>query len=188
MSRSVQVQSEPPFIQTLSSVFSGEECAVMIQRIESLGPAAAPITTPRGFVMRPDIRNNDRVMFDDLALAADLFARVRHCVPPTLGTWRAVGINERFRCYRYQPGQFFALHRDGAFIRSPQEQSLLTLLIYLNGDCEGGETRFPFEERQVIPASGTALLFEHLLLHEGAEVRAGTKYVLRTDVMYRLEE
>ncbi|NMO15132.1 2OG-Fe(II) oxygenase [Pyxidicoccus fallax] len=177
-----------PFIQTLPSVLSDVECAEMIQRIESLGPAAAPITTPRGFVMRPDIRNNERVMFDDPALAADLFTRVRHCVPPTLGSWRAVGTNERFRCYRYQPGQFFARHRDGAFIRSPQEQSLLTLLVYLNGDCEGGETRFLFPPRQVTPAPGMGLLFEHSLLHEGAEVRAGTKYVLRTDVMYRLED
>ncbi|PTL85759.1 2OG-Fe(II) oxygenase [Vitiosangium sp. GDMCC 1.1324] len=181
------VQSKLPFIQTLSSVLSDAECAAMIQRIESLRPAPAPITTPRGFVMRPDIRNNDRVMFDDVALAADLFARVRHGLPPAPGPWRAVGTNERFRCYRYQPGQFFAPHRDGAFIRSPEEQSLLTLLIYLNGDCEGGETRFPFQEREVIPAPGMGLLFEHTLLHEGAEVRAGTKYVLRTDVMYRLE-
>lgn len=184
MSRSVR---EQPFIQTLASVFSDEECAAMIQRIESLEPAPAPITTSGGFVMRPDIRNNDRVMFDDPALAAELFARVRHCAPPTRGPWRAVGTNERFRCYRYRPGQFFAPHRDGAFIRSPQEQSLLTLLVYLNGDCMGGETRFPFLEREIIPAPGMGLIFDHLLLHEGAEVRAGTKYVLRTDVMYRLE-
>ena len=187
MGSSVQVQSERPFIRTLSGVLSDAECAEMIQRIEALGPAPAPITTLRGFVMRPDIRNNERVMFDDVTLAAELFARVRHCVPPVVGRWRAMGTNERFRCYRYRPGQYFAPHSDGPFVRSPLERSLLTLLVYLNEDCEGGATRFPELEREVIPARGLGLLFEHPELHEGAEVRAGIKYVLRTDVMYRLE-
>ncbi|QRN93011.1 2OG-Fe(II) oxygenase [Archangium violaceum] len=185
MGTPAQVLSERPFIRTMSAVLSEAECEAMRQRIESLGPAPAPITTLRGFVMRPDIRNNERVMFDDVALAAELFERVRHCVPPVLGRWRAVGTNERFRCYRYQPGQFFAPHFDGAFIRSPVERSMLTLLVYLNGDCEGGETRFLDLEREVIPARGMGLLFEHPVLHEGAVVRGGTKYVLRTDVMYQ---
>ena len=30
-----------------------------------------------------------------------------------------------------------------------------------------------------------ALLFQHRLLHEGAEVTAGVKYVVRSDIMYR---
>lgn len=44
------------------------------------------------------------------------------------------------------------------------------------------------EERrgvEVAPTAGTALLFRHRVLHEGAPVAAGVKYVLRTDVMYR---
>jgi hypothetical protein len=32
-----------------------------------------------------------------------------------------------------------------------------------------------------------ALIFYHKLYHEGSEVLTGIKYVLRTDVMYRLE-
>lgn len=178
-------QWEQPFIRVVTDILSAEECAAMIAHIESLEPEAAPISTAEGFVMRPDIRNNDRVMFDDVALAAELFERVRQHVPPELMGRRAVGTNERFRCYRYRPGQYFALHQDGAFVRSPQERSLLTFLVYLNGDCEGGETRFPGQERVIVPERGAGLLFEHPLWHEGAEVRGGLKYVLRTDVMYR---
>jgi len=33
-----------------------------------------------------------------------------------------------------------------------------------------------------------ALWFLHALPHEGATVSKGVKYVLRTDIMYRLEE
>src|SRR5262249_50930092 len=62
-----------------------------------------------------------------------------------------------------------------------------TMLMYLNGGFAGGETgihcRTPL---RVVPAKGMALLFRHHLLHEGAPVIKGRKYVLRTDVMYRL--
>jgi hypothetical protein len=34
------------------------------------------------------------------------------------------------------------------------------------------------------PERGTALVFVHHQLHEGASVRSGRKCVLRTDVMY----
>jgi hypothetical protein len=37
---------------------------------------------------------------------------------------------------------------------------------------------------QVRGRTGMALVFEHALTHEGAEVTGGTKYVLRSDVMY----
>ncbi len=38
---------------------------------------------------------------------------------------------------------------------------------------------------RVQPRAGMALVFKHAILHEGSSVVAGTKYVLRTDVMYR---
>ena len=59
-----------PLVFTVEGVMSPEECAQTVARIEALGPSAAPITTSRGFVHAPKIRNNSRVMFDDVALAA----------------------------------------------------------------------------------------------------------------------
>ena len=146
--------------------------------------APAPITTPRGPVMRTDIRNNERVMFDDPELAGQLFARIEGAIAPRLCGMRAVGANERFRCYRYRPGQRFAPHYDGAFIRSHRQRSLLTLMVYLNEGFAGGATSFHDWGIDVAPRTGMALIFQHLLLHEGCELIAGTKYVLRSDVMY----
>ena len=37
----------------------------------------------------------------------------------------------------------------------------------------------------VTPKTGTALLFNHDTLHEGQPATAGSKYILRTEVMYR---
>jgi hypothetical protein len=93
-------------------------------------------------------------------------------------------LSQEVCCYRYQPGQRFAPHYDGAFFRSDDEVSHLTLLVYLNEDFIGGETRFYVPEALIKPRTGMALFFQHRLLHEGCEVRSGTKYVARSDVMY----
>jgi prolyl 4-hydroxylase len=60
-------------------------------------------------------------------------------------------------------------------------------MVYLNGDFAGGTTDFETDEGDfsITPKPGLALFFEHPLLHRGAPVTHGTKYVLRTDVMYR---
>jgi hypothetical protein len=175
-----------PHIAVVHDVLSEAECEALIRRIDSLGPAIAPITTGSGFVVRPDVRNNERVMFDDPELAALLFARLAPAYPETwAGPWRAAGMNERFRCYRYHAGQYFAPHFDGAFVRGDDERSELTVLVYLNGGFAGGETVLCDFEVSVVPDRGRALLFQHAILHEGRAVTSGVKYVLRTDVMYR---
>ncbi|MBP9087255.1 MAG: 2OG-Fe(II) oxygenase [Kofleriaceae bacterium] len=174
-----------PLVWTIPDVLSPSECADAIARIERLGPAAAPVSTPRGYVMMPDVRNNERVMFDDIDLAARLFTRIEGSLPPVLCAMRAVGANERFRCYRYQPGQQFAAHFDGAYERNSHERSLLTLIVYLNDDFEGGRTAFLDFGIEAMPKVGTALVFQHLLLHEGSVVHSGVKYAMRSDIMYR---
>lgn len=175
-----------PVLWTVPDVLPPDLCAAYIARIDAAAPEAAPITTGRGPVMRPDIRNNERVVFDDAAAAADLLARVRDRVPTTLSGMRLCGANERLRCYRYRQGQRFAPHFDGSFVRSPKELSLVSFLVYLNDGFVGGETNFVELGRTIVPVAGMALLFQHRVLHEGAEVKAGVKYVVRSDLMYRV--
>jgi hypothetical protein len=62
--------------------------------IHAQGSSAAPITTGRGFEMRPDIRNNDRVIIDDQPFAADLYQRLADAILETLFSWRRIGLNE----------------------------------------------------------------------------------------------
>jgi prolyl 4-hydroxylase len=173
-------------IFTVPHVLSAQECAALVAHAEALGFEAAPITTPRGFVMAPSVRNNTRVMLDDEARAAALWERLSPVIPQRRGAWRATGLNERLRFYRYEPGQRFKWHHDGAFERTPDERSHLTLMIYLNDDFVGGQTEFALDETLgVRPQTGMALLFHHPVLHQGAAVLQGVTYVLRTDVMYR---
>ena len=181
------VLEEEESIVTVSHFLSPQECDEFIQLTLAQGYEEAPITTFRGFAMRPDIRNNTRVMKDDVALAGRLWERMKHLVPTThrrIGSWKPHSLNERFRFYRYTQGQYFKWHSDGPFIRSPREASLFTAMVYLNEDFEGGTTDFQFGPT-VKPHRGMLLLFEHSLVHQGAPVRSGCKYVLRTDVMYQ---
>lgn len=168
-----------------------EQCRSFVDRSERAGYEGATITTPAGFVMDKEIRDNARLMVDDAALAGELWQRARPFLPERIDDWRAAGFNERFRFYRYDPGQKFAPHFDGCFRRSKGEESHLTFMVYLNDEFSGGETRFYSYESNlrasVRPKRGMALVFIHNQLHEGAPVVTGRKYVLRTDVMYTLE-
>lgn len=164
------------------------ECDAFIARSEQTGYEEATITTAAGFVMNKDVRDNSRLIQDDPQLAARLWQRAKPFLPSRIGDWRVIGFNERFRYYRYDPGQQFAPHGDGSFQRGNGEESRLTFMVYLNEDFKGGETKF-YEDSgaprvSVRPERGMALVFIHRQLHEGAPVIRGRKYVLRTDVMY----
>ncbi|RAH67759.1 uncharacterized protein BO66DRAFT_456487 [Aspergillus aculeatinus CBS 121060] len=120
------------------------------------------------------------------------------------GMWggEPLGLNGNIRIYRYTKGQFFDKHYDDSntlTFNTPGQparpaRTTWTLLIYLTA-CEGGETIFyPEPTRKdrnpqpvsVKPVPGMALLHrhgEHCMLHEGAEVRSGEKWVLRSDLV-----
>lgn len=151
-------------------------------RAESSGFEIATIHAWDGPRVDMNTRNNDRVIIDDVALARDIWARVADHIPNVHPGRQVRGLNERFRFYRYTRGQRFAWHADGPFARDNGEISMLTFMIYLNDGYRGGATRF--EDLSVDGQAGMALVFDHGLIHEGAAVTEGVKYVLRSDVMY----
>jgi len=167
---------------------TASECEAFIAQSEQAGYEEATITTLGGPVLDKSVRDNARLIVDDAELAARLWRRAAPVVPRFYRQWPAVGFNERFRFYRYDPGQTFAPHYDGSFYRDNGEHSELTFMVYLNDEFSGGETRFYLQDSvprlEVKPERAMALVFVHHQLHEGAPVVEGRKYVLRTDVMY----
>ncbi|PQO43531.1 prolyl hydroxylase family protein [Blastopirellula marina] len=187
----LQWVSEDVFL--VREFLSPHECAHWIATAEAIGFEAASISTRSGPEMRPDIRNNRRVIYDAPELAEALWPRLRQFVPLRRGEWHAVGLNERFRFYKYEVGQQFEWHHDGLFKRENGERNFFTLLLYLNQDDVGGETSFAEHSAvpqlpggQVRPETGMALLFRRQMLHKGETVASGCKYVLRSDVMYQV--
>ena len=182
MSESVELVERQDGIFAIARFLGTGECAALIAQSERVGYEAASITTGRGTQIDSGVRNNARVIADDPARASALWGRIRDLIPQFYLGRQAVGINERFRFYRYNPGERFAGHIDSPYRRDNGEQSLLTFMIYLNDDFDGGETAFP--DLVVRPATGLALLFRHDIFHEGRPVGRGRKYVLRSDVMF----
>lgn len=103
-------------------------------------------------------------------------------------TGTPLGLNRRFRVYRYVPGALYRPHIDGAWppsgvLEDPtsptpkyvydtsagKQLSRLTFLIYLNDEFAGGETTFfqPAPEEGILeahgvkPRAGAALVFPH---------------------------
>jgi prolyl 4-hydroxylase len=186
MNTSMRVVEKQAGVFIIENYLSAALCQHYIAVGEEIGFAPSEVNFQGGSRRAEDIRNNDRVIFDDPALAASLFERARALLPDYIGNWKLGGFNERFRFYRYGPQEYFKWHRDGSFAKSPDEVSCLTFMIYLNGGFEGGDTEFKTEF--IKPQEGTALVFPHKLPHQGAALISGTKYVLRTDVMYRRVE
>jgi len=171
---------------TIPEFLSPAACDAWIALAESHGFEEAPITTFQGPVHMPEVRNNTRVMIDDVPRAESLWSRLAPYVTAeheSGACWRPVGLNERLRFYRYEPGQVFRWHSDGAFVRRAGELSRLTFIVYLNEDFDGGATEFL--DAVVTPRRGMALVFSHPVRHQGAVVTRGTKHVLRSDVMFR---
>ncbi|RHY15747.1 hypothetical protein DYB25_000514 [Aphanomyces astaci] len=165
--------------------------------MERGAPAAGPALLNVGYgrqVLRPDVRNNDRCIIDDVATASIVWDRVRPHLPSTFQGKPVVGVNERLRFLRYYPGQQFKPHCDGSYRRPDgSEQSYITIQIYLNGgdDLEGGDTVI-FDRDNTIkvhPVPGRVLIFQHYNVeHSGAPVINGVKYAIRSDIMCSLNK
>lgn len=176
-----------PGAYQLFNILDEEEVQQFITLSESLGYLKdAAVSLPR------DVRHNDNItiVVDDCTERL-LWSRIADAVNQNLDIFdgkKPVGINTRFRFYRYQEDDFFKFHVDGDWPGSKvvgdelitdaydDRYSKMTFLILLNDDFEGGETRFlvnqdtpeqpvrrgdPTTEVDVRTPSGGVLLFPH---------------------------
>ncbi|MDY8137756.1 2OG-Fe(II) oxygenase [Aquimarina sp. 2201CG5-10] len=177
-----------PEVFLIKDFLSKEKCDHFIEKGELVSFEEAKVNVGgQRQVINKGIRNNQRVLFFDHQLERSIWKKIQSVVPPVFEGHTSYGLNEMFRIYKYKPGQRFKMHRDGSHRKNEKERSFFSFLIYLNNDFEGGETYFE-KGITIMPKTGDALLFHHPLRHEGKPIISGTKYVLRTDIMYRLNE
>lgn len=171
-------------IFVLENVLSQEECKLLIAKSEKVGYEEATVFTGSEHRLIKGIRNNLRVIIDDTELIEKIWLKVSSFFQNEINDHKAYGLNERFRFYKYEVGQRFNKHKDGAFVRNENDRSFYTFMIYLNDDFEGGSTDFE-SDISIQPKTGSALVFLHPLRHIGTRVTKGVKYAIRSDVMYQ---
>ncbi|KAG2387655.1 hypothetical protein C9374_001249 [Naegleria lovaniensis] len=187
----------------IDAILSTDECEQLIQATEQLGYQDIDQEYLKEY------RNSQRVLVISKKLANLLWARIvpfmqlsdYEGVKPygfdNKGKWKPIGINECLRFNKYSEGTFFKPHMDAQFIRNDNEKSIFTVLIYLDDtkygtnllkkvSMNGSNNVMSFRTLGCIaPKRGTAAIFNHDLYHEGNTVLNGSKYVLRTELIFR---
>jgi len=189
----------------LENLLSPEECDDIIAQSEAFGLRSCEYDN--------SFRITDRVSVNACSLGDVLYERARPYLGDVVvqgnskplgirkdlynGRWQPKCLNQCFRICRYSPGGFFLPHFDMGWDDCNGLRSIKTFMVYLNDDFSGGDTSF-FNEQQVHyrfpkrtnrtyalrPKKGSCLVFNHSITHDGGKLFTGTKYILRTEVMY----
>ena len=137
----------------IKDVLNTQECANFIRTTEILEYCEdASVSLPR------TVRQNENLVWVVDENTHDIiWQRIQHIFDNFGTTYdgeKAVGLNRRFRFYKYNKGDFFKPHTDGAWPGSgvvdkklvsdlyPDRFSRMTFLLLLNDNFIGGETAF----------------------------------------------
>ncbi len=173
--------SAAPYVSASDAFMTAAECAWLREAGE---PALRPslVADPRTGQMVPHpVRSSDAAMFG--VFAEDLVVNALNRRIAALSRTR-LDQGEPLQLLRYRPGGEYKPHMDA--LPAEPNQRILTVLVYLSDDYEGGETSFPRTGLSFRGKAGDALLFRNasadgradpLALHAGLPVTRGTKYL-----------
>lgn len=184
-----QVTGDAFFLQTDAlSLLTDEDCANLIRLSEAHEYSPVQKNKFGDTIDNSAIRSDYYVSWTDAKLVKHLQSQLQSLLPTTLKEHTLDRLDYKVKFNRYSSGQDFKPHNDTPLVKN-QSQSRLTLMIFLNDDFSGGQTRFfdieTMRHYDVIPKTGKVLMFDQNLYHAGLKVVDGTKYTLRLDVMYK---
>lgn len=170
-----------PKVAVARALFTPDECAhIMALSAPKLVPSVVvdpttrreiphPIRTSEGTVLGP-IQQDLVIHALDRRIAAVTSSRVEQGEPLTV--------------LRYAPEQQYRLHHD--CLPGEANQRVVTAIVYLNDDYDGGATQFPAIDTQFQGRTGDAILFANTLAdgqvdersrHAGLPVTRGEKWI-----------
>jgi prolyl 4-hydroxylase len=168
-------------IHALPGLLSAAECDLLADLSERRLRPALIFHEGQGRFVADPIRDSDAAGFPILAEWPAVHAINRRLARAS-GTMVAQG--ETLQVLRYRPGQQYRAHLDA--LPGLSNQRSLTLLVYLNDDYQGGETRFTRIALSHRGQKGDGLLFVNCLPdgrpdpiseHAGLAVRSGVKMI-----------
>jgi prolyl 4-hydroxylase len=173
--------SDAPEAYVFKSLFTARECDFLVSiATTSLQPSTVVDPSSGRLVANP-VRTSDAAAFPLMAESPAVHALCRRLAYAS-GTDVAQG--EPLQVLRYRPGQEYRPHFDA--IADAENQRVLTFLVYLNDDFEGGETQFIKTGLSIQGRKGDALLFRNAdddarpdpnSQHAGLPVTSGEKYL-----------
>ena len=198
--------AEVPGSFQLLNVLTEDECDQFVRTTDELGyHLDAPVSLPHS------VRHNTNLNWIvDESIDSPIWARCDSLIPEKVMGESALGLNARFRFYRYAGGDYFKPHTDGAWPGSRvidgklvhdaygDRNSQMSCLLFLSDGYTGGRTLFYVRSAAnpgatdiiaVATPKGAALCFPHGFhpmhcLHAGEPVNDGVKYIIRTDVLF----
>jgi prolyl 4-hydroxylase len=173
--------SDRPWVATLPGLFSAAECDFLVAEASPWLHPSLVIDPRTGAQLRNPIRTSDSMSFAYVQEVPAVHALNRRLAAAT-GT--DVRQGEALQVLRYRPGQEYRPHMDA--VAGEPNQRILTALVYLNEDYEGGETLFLRTGLEFKGGKGDALVFRNALpdgrademaQHAGLPVGAGEKLI-----------
>jgi prolyl 4-hydroxylase len=175
-----RVLSERPHVVLFPRLFSPQECDFLVEVAEPTYEASL-VADPTVSDYRDPIRTSDGSTFHWLIEDPATHALNRRLAAVS-GT--AYDRGEALQILRYRPGQQYRNHLD--YLPAAENQRVMTALVYLNTDYEGGETAFVKTDLRVKGRKGDAIVFRSTLAdgrpdpmseHAGLPVTRGEKYL-----------
>lgn len=188
----VQVRADRPCM-FLRGILTQDECRELV----GFGEAKHDQAGEPGMGVRSEFKHADA------DLSAKLWQRLAPHLPSNLDGGVAVGLRATWHHAKYFKGQWVFAHMDQRQTSEehddePAIASRITLNIYLDDEYEGSEFVFVKTIRmdgtwsdEILrpkPKAGDAVLFYQGVMefaHAIPELTAGTKHILRSDVLYR---
>jgi len=173
--------SESPSVAVARGLLGAAECAYLVSRATPMMAPSLVVDPATGRMGPHPIRTCDfasfGVYYEDFVVGA-----INRRIAALSGTDHAHG--EPLQVLRYFPGGEYRPHMDA--LPATDNQRIVTVLVYLNEDYEGGETHFPELGLRFRGRPGDALMFANVdaegradprARHAGLPVRSGTKLV-----------
>jgi prolyl 4-hydroxylase len=176
-----EVLSDSPDVRLFPRLLTADECRFLI---EAALPALQPSTVvdpATGALVANPVRTSDAAAFPFVDENPAIHALNRRLAK---ASGADVKSGEPLQVLRYAPGQEYRPHFDA--IGTTDNQRVLTFLVYLNDDFEGGETQFLASGLSIKGRAGDGLLFRNAdrsglpdprSQHAGKPVTRGVKFL-----------
>jgi prolyl 4-hydroxylase len=178
-----QLLSESPEVRLFPQLFSPAECTYLIEVATPKLQPSLVVDPYSGQRVPHPIRTSDAADFPFTEENPAIHALNKRLA---VASGTDVRSGEPLQVLTYAPGQQYREHSDALPAVAPAQQRVLTFLVYLNEDYEGGETRFSATGLEVRGRVGDGLLFRNASatgapdprsLHAGMPVTRGVKHL-----------